>query len=303
MLVVGEERCDRTVRDLPGLIETGDVIVVNDVHVHPARLRATRATGGGVEVLLVRPDDGGWTALVRPSRKLRPGERLVCGPGGIELVERRGETWLVRLDPDADTLTTAAGEVPLPPYFGRRATRDDEDRYQTVYARRGPLLAAAAPTAGLHLTEPLMAALTSRGARIVPVTLEVGLGTFQPLREEQLRTGRLHEERYVVPRETWEAVACARRVIAIGTTAMRVLESARGPGPGATDLFIREGFRFRRVGALLTNFHLPGSSLLMLVCAFGGSERIRRSYDSALTTGFRFYSYGDCMWVTPGRGR
>jgi S-adenosylmethionine:tRNA ribosyltransferase-isomerase len=271
-------------------------VVVNDARVHPARLRTWRDTGGAVEVLLV----GGGEALVRPSRRLREGERLVCGPGHVRLgASLGGGRWKVVCEPDVDTLTASAGEIPLPPYLGRAPTAEDAERYQTVYARAtGDLRAAAAPTAGLHLTPRLLAALDARGVERVSVTLEVGLGTFRPLTEEQLAAGALHTERYHVPEATWAALAGARRVVAVGTTVARVLESATGPGAGSTELFIREGFAFRRVDALLTNFHLPRSSLLMLVCAFGGRDRVMTAYRHAVTEGYRFYSYGDAMFLT-----
>lgn len=282
--------------DLPGLLEPGDLLVVNDIRVHHARLRARRESGGNVEVLLA----GGDEALVRPSRRLREGERLVCGPGHVVLHSRLPDgRWRVACEPDVDTLTSAAGELPLPPYFGRAPTPEDEVRYQTVYARHGgQLRAAAAPTAGLHLTPRIFAALADRGIRRASLTLEVGLGTFRPLGAEQIARGALHSERFDVPAETWEAVRSAKRVIAVGTTVARALESATGPGPGATDLFIREGYTFKRVDALLTNFHLPRSSLLMLVCAFGGRERVLDAYRHAVSSDYRFYSYGDAMLLT-----
>ena len=247
---------------------------------------------------------GGGQALVRPGRRLKEGEALPCGPGFVHLEERFADgRWRVRCDPDVDTLTAAAGEVPLPPYLDRTPTESDRLRYQTVYARKGAgLRAAAAPTAGLHFTPELLSALTERGVRRVSVTLEVGLGTFRPLTAEQVREGRLHAERYVVPEETWAALGDARRVVAVGTTAARVLESCSGPGEGTTDLFIREGHRFRRVDALLTNFHLPASSLLMLVCAFGGRERVLDAYRHAVAERYRFYSYGDAMFLTRAPG-
>lgn len=309
----GGEFADRTVRELTGRLRSGDVLVVNDVRVHPARLRARRATGGHVEVLLVRPGAGTeesppvdaavWEALVRPAKKLREGEILTCGEGTVTIVSRLASgAMVVRCEPDVTTLTASAGEVPLPPYMGRAATADDVGRYQTVYARPG-MLAAAAPTAGLHLTPRLLAEIDAIGVERVNVTLEVGLGTFQPLRDEQLASGKLHDERFFVPPETWAVVQKAklagRRVVAVGTTSVRVLESMTGPGAGSTTMFIRDGYRFHTVDALLTNFHLPRSSLLMLVSAFGGRERVLSAYHHALGAGYRFYSYGDCMFLTP----
>jgi S-adenosylmethionine:tRNA ribosyltransferase-isomerase len=298
LLVVGPPHDDRRVVDLAELLQPGDLLVVNDVFVHHARLRARRDSGGNVEVLLA----GGGEALVRPARRLREGEVLACGPGHVRLDARLGDgRWRVTCLPDMDTLTRAAGEIPLPPYFERAPTAEDEERYQTVFAKRaGDLRGAAAPTAGLHLSPRVLAALDARGVRRATVTLEVGLGTFRPLGIEQIEAGALHEERYVVPEETWEAVRTAKRVVAVGTTVARTLESARGPGPGSTRLFIRDAYRFRRVNLLFTNFHLPRSSLLMLVCAFGGRERVLDAYGHAVRGGYRFYSYGDAMLVGPG---
>jgi S-adenosylmethionine:tRNA ribosyltransferase-isomerase len=271
------------------------VVVVNDVFVHHARLRAQRASGGAVEVML----SGNGEALVRPSRRLSVGERLICGAGSVVLDAQLPDgRWRVTCEPDVDTLTRSAGELPLPPYLDRAPTAADEERYQTVYARKdGELRGAAAPTAGLHLTTGMLAEIAGRGVRVARVRLEVGLGTFKPLGAEQLERGALHTERFHVPEETWDLVARAKRVVAVGTTVARTLESAQGPGSGTTNLFIREGFPFRRVGALLTNFHLPRSSLLMLVCAFGGHREVMDAYRHAIASNYRFYSYGDAMFV------
>jgi S-adenosylmethionine:tRNA ribosyltransferase-isomerase len=298
--VVGGEALP--VAALPTLVRPGDLLVFNDVHVHRARLRCRRASGGAVEVLLARPLGDAWEALLRPARRLAPGERLAAGDGYVELGDPLGGgSWRVRCSPAAAALVAAVGEVPLPPYLRRAARPEDEERYQTVYARAGEMEAAAAPTAGLHFTPALLAALDAAGAWRVSLTLEVGLGTFQPLDERALATGRLHPERYHLPRETWDAVLRTRagggRVVAVGTTVARVLEAATGPGVGETDIFIREGHPWQAVDVLFTNFHLPRSSLLMLVCAFAGRERILESYRRALALGFRFYSYGDAMWV------
>lgn len=299
-------RTDRRIVALPELLRDGDLLVLNDVAVHRARIRARRASGGAVEVMLARPLDGGaWEALVRPARRLEEGERLAAGVGAVRIEARLpGGTFRVRPEPDVDAITRSAGEVPLPPYLRRAPEPADEERYQTVYAREQALRASAAPTAGLHFTPALLAAIESRGVRRVAVTLEVGLGTFQPLRVEQIEAGRLHEERFQVPTETWHAIAATRRaggrVVAVGTTAARVLESATGPGGGSTDLFIRPGYPFRTVDVLLTNFHLPESSLLMLVCAFGGYERVMDAYAHAVAEGYRFFSYGDAMLIDRG---
>jgi S-adenosylmethionine:tRNA ribosyltransferase-isomerase len=291
LLTVCEGVEDRWVRDLPALLQPGDLLVVNDVRVRRARLRTRRASGGEVEVLLV----GAGEALCRPGRRLRDGELLRCGDAGSVVLEQRLDAgrWRVRCEPDADTLAEAVGELPLPPYLGRTPSRADDTRYQTVFARRGDLAASAAPTAGLHFTPRLLEALEARGIDRASVTLEVGLGTFKPLTEAQLLSGELHPERFVLPEPTWEALQRARRVVAVGTTVARVLESAAGPGPGTTRLFIREGHPWRRVDVLFTNFHLPCSSLLMLVCAFAGRERTMAAYRHAVSAGYRFFSYGD----------
>lgn len=299
---VVEARAARTFGAVAGLVRPGDVVVLNDVAVFKARLRASRSSGGAVEVMITGPGLGGFHAFVRPSRRLSEGEVLRCGPGEIEFVTRRSDgTWLVRPSPGIDALAEAAGEVPLPPYLDRPATLADVERYQTVYARAGELRASAAPTAGLHFTSQLLDTIAALGVDVHRVTLEVGAGTFQPLDLPSWEAGRLHTERYVVPDETYAAVTRARaqgrRVVAVGTTTLRVLESMTGPGSGATDLFIRPGYRFRYVDALITNFHLPRSSLLVLVTAFGGHERVMSAYLDAVRAGFRFYSYGDAMWL------
>lgn len=295
-------RAARTFGTVAALVRQGDVLVLNDVAVFKARLRASRVSGGAVEVMITGPAPGGFHAFVRPSRRLAEGEALRCGPGVIELVTRHADgTWLVRASPGIDALAEAAGEVPLPPYLDRRATPEDVERYQTVYATAGELRASAAPTAGLHFTPHLLDKIAALGVDVHRVTLEVGAGTFQPLDLPAWEAGRLHSERYVVPSETYDAVTRAksqgRRVVAVGTTTLRVLESMTGPGSGATDLFIRPGYRFRYVDALITNFHLPRSSLLVLVTVFGGHERVMAAYGDAVRSGFRFYSYGDAMWL------
>ena len=308
LLVIDDSCTHAHVRDLPDWLRPGDLVVVNDVRVRRARIQTHRASGGRVEVLLVRDDE----ALCRPSRRLSAGERLICRGDGAELgavtlLEALGDgRWRVRCDPDADTLAELAGSVPLPPYFGRDASEADAARYQTVYARRGALAAAAAPTAGLHFTDGLLARLGAKGVARAHVTLEVGLGTFKPLTADQLARGVLHEERYEVPEATWHAIEACRaragRVVAIGTTTARVLESASGPGPGSTAIFLRHRDDFRVVDVLFTNFHLPASSLLMLVTAFGGHARVMAAYRRAVDEGYRFYSYGDaCLVFRDGR--
>jgi S-adenosylmethionine:tRNA ribosyltransferase-isomerase len=277
----GEAR-HRRFRELPEELTRGELVVVNDSRVIPARLRLRRPGGGAAEVLLLEPaGEGLWEALARPSAKLRAGTRL----GAVELVEPLGEgRWLVRLDGVPD------GETPLPPYITEPL--DDPERYQTVYARDPG--SAAAPTAGLHFTPELLARLD-----VERVTLHVGLDTFRPLTEPTLEEHRLHGERYAVEPEAWERIRSAGRVLAAGTTAVRVLESlARGaPRAGRTDLFVTPGFEFRRVDALLTNFHLPRTTLLALVMAFAGVEETRELYRLAIAERYRFYSFGDAMLV------
>lgn len=269
------------VSDLPDLARDA-LVVVNDTRVVPARLRLRRSTGGAVELLLVESvGDGVWEALVRPSRRLVVGERL----GPVELTEALGEgRWRVRLD------GAPAGEVPLPPYI--RQPLADPERYQTVYARSAG--SAAAPTAGLHFTEELLARLDHER-----VTLHVGLDTFRPIAGETLDEHRLHGERYRVEPAAWERISAAGRVLAVGTTTTRVLETVAGGGPlcGRSELFITPGFAFRRVDALLTNFHLPRTTLLALVMAFAGVEQTREAYRVAVAERYRFFSFGDAMLV------
>jgi S-adenosylmethionine:tRNA ribosyltransferase-isomerase len=260
-----------------------ELVVVNDTRVVPARLRLRRATGGDVEVLLVErlDDDGMWEALARPSRRLRVGERL----GPVELLESLGEgRWRLRLDGEP------TGEMPLPPYIG--VPLADPARYQTVYAAAAG--SAAAPTAGLHFTPALLAKLD-----VESVTLDVGLDTFRPLSTEIVEDHPLHGERYRVDEAAWERISGAERVLAAGTTSVRVIETVARTGElsGRTRLFITPGFAFRRVDALLTNFHLPRSTLLALVMAFAGVEETREIYRTAIDERYRFYSFGDAMLI------
>jgi S-adenosylmethionine:tRNA ribosyltransferase-isomerase len=276
----GETR-HRRFDELPSELPEGMLVVVNDTRVLPARLRLERPDGGEAEVLLLERlgENGTWEALARPSRKLRPGQKL----GPVELLEPLGEgRWRLRLEGEP------AGEAPLPPYI--REPLIDPERYQTVYARSDG--SAAAPTAGLHFTPELLA-----GLDVERVTLHVGLDTFRPLAAETLEEHELHSERYEVEAAAWERIEAAERVFAVGTTTVRVLESlARGAAlSGRTDLFVTPGFEFRRVDSLLTNFHLPRSSLLALVMAFAGVEQTRRLYRLAIEERYRFYSFGDAM--------
>jgi len=276
----------------------GELVVVNDTRVVPARLHLTRASGGKAEVLLLErlPDDAPagpagapattlWEALARPSSRLRPGERL----GPVELVESLGEgRWRVRLDA---TPGAVHGEAPLPPYI--TTPLGDPARYQTVYAREEG--SAAAPTAGLHFTQELLACLD-----VERVTLHVGLDTFRPLAVDDLAEHHIHGERYEVLPEAWERIRAAERVLAVGTTTVRTLETVAAPGAplaGRTELFITPGHVFRRVDLLLTNFHLPRSTLLALVMAFAGEEQTRELYRLAVAEEYRFYSFGDAMLI------
>ena len=323
MLVVyrGEGRWeDRAFRDLPRFLGPGDCLVVNDSRVFPARLYGHRAgmhslpvgknnpkrwqnLSGRVEVLLVRPVDAArreWEALVRPGRKMRTGE-LVEFEGGLAAeIVARGEYGERRIrfrgEDDIFARLEAAGHIPLPPYIKRPDTPADRERYQTVFARDPG--SSAAPTAGLHFTPEILDRCRAAGAEIARVTLHVGLGTFQPVREEQAAQGRLHAESYRIEPEEAALMRAASRLVAVGTTAVRTLETA-GPhaGAGETSLFITPGFEFRHIGAMLTNFHLPGTSLLMLVCAFAGPELAMAAYRHAVESRYRFYSYGDCMLI------
>ncbi len=269
--------------ELPDELEQGTLTVVNDTRVLPARLRLRRPGGGEAEVLLLERlgANGLWEGLARPSRRLKPGQRL----GPVELLEPLGEgRWRLRLEGEP------AGEAPLPPYITEPVA--DAERYQTVYASTEG--SAAAPTAGLHFTPELLKRLD-----VERVTLHVGLDTFRPIAVEELGEHRLHSERYEVAAAAWERIRSASRVLAVGTTTVRVLESlARGaPLSGRTDLFVTPGFDFRRVDALLTNFHLPRSTLLALVMAFAGVEETRRLYRLAIDERYRFYSFGDAMLI------
>src|SRR5215211_1142317 len=261
----------------------GELVVVNETRVIPARLRLRRAGGGEAEVLLLERvgPDGVWEGLARPSRRMRVGQKL----GPVELLEPLGEgRWLLRLE------GPPAGETPLPPYITEPL--DDPERYQTVYAREEG--SAAAPTAGLHFTPGLLAELD-----VARVTLHVGLDTFRPVETETLAEHRIHSERYEVAPAEWERIRAAERVLAVGTTTVRVLETVSSNNllQGRTELFITPGFAFERVDALLTNFHLPRSTLLALVMAFAGVEEVRRLYQLAIEKRYRFYSFGDAMLI------
>jgi S-adenosylmethionine:tRNA ribosyltransferase-isomerase len=315
---------DASFADFPSLLNPGDLLVLNDTRVIPARLYAQRTVvrerekpTGSVEVMLTEPaGENLWRALVHPGRKVRVGERLVfpSSSGSIELeaeVIERGQFGdrLLRFNPVDDfyAVLDRIGHIPLPPYIRRDDVDQDRERYQTVFSReRGSV---AAPTAGLHFTPQILDALTARGIEIARLTLHVGLGTFAPLRVERVDEVRLHRERYTLSASTADALNRAasenRRIIAVGTTVVRTLEhcALQAAGhpleahSGETEIFISPGFQFRLVGALLTNFHLPQSSLLMLVSAFAGREPVLAAYRHAVQQKYRFFSYGDCMFI------
>jgi S-adenosylmethionine:tRNA ribosyltransferase-isomerase len=308
----------RSVSDLPKLLDPGDVLVLNDTRVFPARLLGRRVPSGGrVECLLIGrvPESADhWAALVHPGQRLGPGAQLMFEGDRIlqgEILARRHygrriiRLWTSDGSPVEDAVD-AIGHVPLPPYIKRMDLAADRDRYQTVYAQ--PRGSVAAPTAGLHLTHALLAALQARGVVRVDITLHVGYGTFQPVRVDRVEDHRLEPEHYEIREGAASqinlAVAERRRVIAVGTTTTRTLEAVAMAhdgrlvaGAGSTDLFIYPGFEFRIVGGLMTNFHLPRSSLLMLVSAFTGRERVLAAYSAAVAARYRFYSYGDAMLI------
>jgi S-adenosylmethionine:tRNA ribosyltransferase-isomerase len=300
---------DRTIRDLPEYLQAGDVLVLNDSRVLPARLIGRRRDGGEAEVLLLRPLPQGqnrWEALIRPARRLDAGSQVTFEGSALAVAIERGdgETATVRLNGAADPLAEVRriGAMPTPPYVKERL--EDRERYQTVYAREEG--SAAAPTAGLHFTPELLSAIRARGVATTFVTLHVGLDTFRPVRAEDPAEHHIHREWYRVEDVTAAAINEAhrqgRRVVAVGTTSVRVLESAAtngalSAGEGWTGLFILPGYRFRVVDAMLTNFHLPKSTLLMLVSAFAGRERILAAYAAAIERRYRFYSFGDCMLI------
>jgi S-adenosylmethionine:tRNA ribosyltransferase-isomerase len=319
------------VRDLPRFLRRGDLLVVNDTRVRPARLCGRRASGGAIELLVLGPAPAPncWRAFVKPAKRLKPGETFTLEDGAVaaRALERPagesgapGQEWWIELRDGsgagraiADVLE-ASGRMPLPPYIERAAEGDgdralDRERYQTVFARATG--AIAAPTAGLHFTPALLAALAEQGVERATLTLHVGVGTFQPVAVDELAEHRMHSEEFELPQATVDAIArtraCGGRVVAVGTTTVRVLEScARADGSvvarrGETSIFLVPGHEFRAVDVLLTNFHLPRSTLLVLVSAFAGRERILRLYAEALAERYRFFSYGDAMLLARGR--
>jgi S-adenosylmethionine:tRNA ribosyltransferase-isomerase len=299
--------------ELPDLLAAGDLLVVNRSRVIPARLLGRRAKGGEAEILLVRDrGEGRWEAMVRPGRHLRPGQRVTIDEDLSVMVESealdesgRRQVRLLSRRRDVEGALERCGHTPLPPYIRRPDRPADRERYQTVYAREGG--SVAAPTAGLHFTEPMLTRLREKGVERAEVVLHVGPGTFQPVKAARVEDHRVAPEPYAVPRETAAAVESARarggRVVAVGTTTVRTLESAAGSdgtvaaGEGETGLVIVPGHRFRALDALLTNFHLPRSSLLLLVAAFAGRENVLRAYAEAVRERYRFYSYGDAMII------
>jgi len=315
---------DRAFRDFPSFLNPGDCLVLNDSRVFPARLFGHRAgvhslpigrrnpkrrehLSGEVEVLLLRPLNANhteWDALARPGRKLRTGERIRFADDLEAEIVARGEfgertlRFLTAADPFPQF--ERLGHVPLPPYIKRSDRSEDRERYQTVFAREPG--SVAAPTAGLHFTPEVLDACRARDAAIACVTLHVGLGTFQPLRAGQVEDARLHSEPYSICPEDAATMCSARRLVMVGTTSVRTVETVLARGPleaqhGETDIFIYPGFEFRGTGALLTNFHLPRTSLLLLVCAFAGTELALAAYRHAVEQRYRFYSYGDCMLI------
>jgi S-adenosylmethionine:tRNA ribosyltransferase-isomerase len=312
---------DRVFSDLPSLLRKGDLLVVNDTRVLRGRLRAARKGGGAVEILLLSPasgaaEDGGerWEALARPSKRLREGDVFEIGGLNVRLERYCGEgKWEVFLAAAGRSLTELlerVGEVPLPPYIRRAAgdpaAEEDRVRYQTVYAEHSG--SVAAPTAGLHFDEEMLRQLSAAGIGIARVTLSVGYGTFSPIRTEDVEAYGIHPEHYRLPPETAEAVDAARaaggRIVAVGTTSVRTLETCAvgegrvAPSEGTTRLFLYPGRAFRVVDAMVTNFHLPRSSLLALVMAFAGIDAVRAAYREAVERRYRFYSYGDAMFIS-----
>jgi len=300
--------------DLAGYLCPGDLLVLNDTRVIPARLLGRKQSGGRIEVFLARrlPGDAEtWDCLTRASKNPKPGNRLLFDAGLEGEVLAGAEEGLrrIRFTAPGDVAATLdrVGKMPLPPYIERSATDDDRERYQTVFARHAGALAA--PTAGLHFSREYLEALKQSGVEVTTLTLHVGLGTFLPVRDDDVSRHRMHTEDYSISAATAETVnrakAAGRRIIAVGTTVARTLEAACDAegrlqsGHGSTDIFITPGYRFRMIDGLLTNFHLPRSTLLMLVAAFAGRERILAAYAQAVRERFRFYSYGDCMLILP----
>jgi S-adenosylmethionine:tRNA ribosyltransferase-isomerase len=287
----------RVFRELPRFLRSGDAVVLNETKVLPARLFAHRPGGGETELLFLRnlggAEDGVWEVMARPSKRLRAGMMLSTGDDKLRVLEPLGEGRWAVAGADVPGMLQRHGRMPLPPYI--RATPEAEKAYQTVYARDPG--SAAAPTAGLHFSEEVLGEVERVGARISRITLHVGVGTFSPVRAERLADHRMHAEHYCVPDEAAQTINHAKRVVAVGTTVARALESwvATGSREGESELFIRPGYRWRVVDVLLTNFHLPRSTLLAMVMAFAGKELIREAYEVAVKERYRFFSFGDAM--------
>ena len=296
-LAAGGKLEDLMFRDLPELVDERDTLVLNDTRVIKARLFGRKASGGQVEVLVERVVAPRVAlALVRAGHPPKPDTQFLIDDVQARVEGREGELYRVSFSADVESVLERHGSVPLPPYITHPPERQDAERYQTVYAEHPG--AVAAPTAGLHFDRPLLERLRKRGARIATLTLHVGYGTFQPLRTDAVEAHRMHRERYSIPDETLQAIA-GRRTLAVGTTSLRALEAAAATGEtrGDTDLFIYPGYEFQVVDRLLTNFHLPKSTLLMLVCAFAGRDNLLRAYQHAIEQRYRFFSYGDAMLI------
>jgi S-adenosylmethionine:tRNA ribosyltransferase-isomerase len=307
-LLVASTLDDRSISDLPALLHPGDLLVVNETRVRPARLTAIKPTGGSVEVLLTkRRDEMTWEALVRPARRVHTGTTMSAGPLALTVLTEPDHgvvTVSVTGDGDTDDLLPGVGKIPLPPYF--HGQLDDDERYQTVFAKT--VGSVAAPTAALHFTPALIAGLADRGVEITTVDLEVGLDTFRPMQDGPVENHQMHRERYRVPESAVASIVAARgrgnRVVAVGTTVVRTLETAADglggvtAGGGESGLFITPGHRFTVVDAVVTNFHAPRSTLLVMIAAMIG-DRWRAVYEHALTHGYRFLSFGDAMFIEP----
>jgi len=283
--------------DLPLLIDQDDVLVLNDTRVVKARLAGRKASGGKIELFIERAlDEREALALIKASHPPAPGSEVFIGKIAVKVEAREGELYRVRFAQDIHGVLERFGAVPLPPYIRHAPQAEDAERYQTVYAKVPG--AVAAPTAGLHFDDGMLKKLERKGATIAKLTLHVGFGTFQPVRVDDVEAHRMHRERYTVPELTMKATK-GKRVLAVGTTSLRALEAAALTGAleGETDLFITPGFEFRVVRRLLTNFHLPRSTLLMLACAFGGKDQVLRAYSHAIAERYRFFSYGDAMLI------
>ena len=303
---------DRVFSALPEILQPGDLLVFNDTRVIPARLYGHKESGGKVEIMVERIlDDQRVLAQIKVSKKPRPGSRIMLNQGiELKVMTQQGDMFVLTLNNDSciSQVLDDLGHIPLPPYIQRPDTEIDAERYQTVYARQSG--AVAAPTAGLHFTSEIMQIFSDRGIETAYVTLHVGAGTFQPVRTERIEDHKMYSEYLEVTENVCKKINETKkndgRIIAVGTTSVRCLETATSSGrlepfQGETDIFIYPGFKFQTVDALITNFHLPESTLLMLVCAFSGRLNIMRAYQHAMTNGYRFYSYGDAMFLTKGR--